>query len=358
VHSSYAKKALADIYDHKKLEGFPLGIRLRFVPDIVRVSDSNDKIKLSTSIGLQSKFTKKIGSYSNGEIRNIDAKLPNGVSIRDFLMALKVNDEKQKPLFVAINPDTYKGGYLFLFFPQFCDEATNTLMHLLVRFRNELYNHKQDDIDILFNDTAQERANESFWDPTTKTATTAESQYIGGIMEALTTYDLLYTFPNDNDSVKQSSTKSEDDDSDKSSEDDKRNAGKLSIGEVSTVVTTKTFSKEPESVLRKPNQPKQVSPDVKVVSFPGQRYNPSFNNSKYNDIKYGDTTSITSGITLDEVNKKIEQKIKDNNSKMFDYMMAQQQQTSAQQVQLDAIQKAVMQLAASSEKGGGGQRGS
>jgi hypothetical protein len=31
VHSSYAKKALADIYDYKKLEGFPLGIRLCFV---------------------------------------------------------------------------------------------------------------------------------------------------------------------------------------------------------------------------------------------------------------------------------------------------------------------------------------
>jgi hypothetical protein len=159
----------------------------------------------------------------------------------------------------------------------------------------------------------------------------------------------------DDDSVKQGSTKSEDNDSDESSNDGKRSSGKLSIGEVSTVVTTKTYSKEPESVLRKPSQPKQVSPDVKVVSFPGQRYNPAFNNSKYNDIKYGDTTSITSGITLDEVNKKIEQKIEDNNTKMFDYMMAQQKLTSAQQTQLDAIQQAVMQLAASSEKGG--QRG-
>jgi hypothetical protein len=259
--------------------------RLRFVPDIVRVSDNNDKIKLATLIGLQLKFIEKIGSYSNGEIRNIDAKLPNGVSIRDYLMALKVTNEKDKQLFVAINPDSYKGGYLFLFFPQFRDEATTTLMHLLVRFRNELQYHKKDDIDILFNHTAQERADETFWDPTTKTATTAESQFIGGIMEALTTYDLLYTFPDDNDSVKQGSTKSEDNDSDKSSNDGKRSSGKLSIGEVSTVVTTKTFSKEPESVLRKPSQPKQVSPDVKVVSFPGQRYNPAFNNSKYNDKK-------------------------------------------------------------------------
>jgi hypothetical protein len=137
VHNNYAKKALADIYNHKKVEGFPLGIRLRFVPDFGRVSDSKDQVKLSTLIGLQAKFIKKIGSYSNGEICNIDATLPDGRSIRDYLMALRVNDEKDKPLFVAINPDTYRGGYLFLFFPQFRDKATNTLMHLLVRLRHE-----------------------------------------------------------------------------------------------------------------------------------------------------------------------------------------------------------------------------
>jgi hypothetical protein len=149
--------------------------------------------------------------------------------------------------------------------------VSDFVLYLLVRFRDEFQNHKKDDIDILFNHTAQERADETIWDPSTKTATTAESQYIGGIMEALATYDLLYTFPDDNDSEKQGSTKSDDNDSDKSSNDGKRSSGKLSIGEVSTVVTTKTFSKEPESVLRKPSQPKQVSPDVKVVSFPGHR---------------------------------------------------------------------------------------
>jgi hypothetical protein len=79
-------------------------------------------------------------------------------------MALRVNDEKDKPLFVAINPDTYKGGYLFLFFPQFRDEATNTLMHLLVRLRHE-FQLKKGDLDLLFNETAQERANETSWDP-------------------------------------------------------------------------------------------------------------------------------------------------------------------------------------------------
>jgi hypothetical protein len=69
-------------------------------------------------------------------------------------MALRVNDEKEKPLFVAINPDTYKGGYLFLFFPQFHDEATNTLMHLLVRLRHE-FQLKKDDLELLFNETGR-----------------------------------------------------------------------------------------------------------------------------------------------------------------------------------------------------------
>jgi hypothetical protein len=210
----------------------------------------------------------------------------------------------------------------------------------------------EDDLDLLFNETAQERANESLWDPLTNTATTAESDYIGGIMEALATCDRLYTFPDDNDSANQGSTNSDDNDSDESAGDHKRNSGKLSIGEVSTVVTTKTFSKEPESVLRKPKQPKQVSPEVKVVSFPGQGYGSSFNSLKYGEVKYGDTTSITSGITHDEMNKKIEQKIETNNTIMYDFMQTQRTKTDAQQIQLDAIQQAVMKIAASSEKGG------
>jgi hypothetical protein len=80
-----AKRALADIYDHKKLENFPLGIRMRFVPDIARVTESKDKVKLSMLIGLQSTFQDKIGTYTNSEVRNVNATLPDGRTIREYL---------------------------------------------------------------------------------------------------------------------------------------------------------------------------------------------------------------------------------------------------------------------------------
>jgi hypothetical protein len=192
-YSGYAKKALADIYDYKKMNNYPLGIRMRFVPDIARVTESKDKVKLSTLIGLQRAFQEKIGTYTNGEVRNVDATLPDGQTIREYLMALKVGDEENKNMFVAINPDPLRGGTQFAFFPQFRDDATTTLLHLLVCLRSEFQHVSKDKVDLLFNSTAIERADETLWNSETKKAFTMESECIAGILEAAQTCDLMYT---------------------------------------------------------------------------------------------------------------------------------------------------------------------
>jgi hypothetical protein len=71
----YAKKALAEIYHHQKLEGFPLGIRFRFVPDFQRVTYSQDKDKIRELIGMQQTFQDKIGHTTSSDIWSIDANL-------------------------------------------------------------------------------------------------------------------------------------------------------------------------------------------------------------------------------------------------------------------------------------------
>jgi hypothetical protein len=286
-YSGYAKKALADIYDYKKLNNYPLGIRMRFVPDIARVTESKDKVKLSTLIGLQRSFQEKIGTHTNGEVRNVDAALPDGRTIREYLMALKVDEEEDKNMFVAINPDPLRGGTQFAFFPQFRDDATTTLLHLLVRLRSEFSHITKDKVDLLFNSTAIERADETLWNSETKKAFTMESECIASILEAAQTCDLMYTQLADKQDGRVPDTKTT------KAEGDGDDSSKLLIGEVSTVVTTKTFSTEPESVLRKPRNQRTENPEVKSVSFTGKRYSSG---------SYGqDNQSTTSGITHDDL---------------------------------------------------------
>jgi hypothetical protein len=101
---SYAKKALAEVNHHHKLEGFPLGIRLRFVPEFQRVTYSQDKDKIRELIGMQQAFQDKIGSSASSDIWSIDAKLPDGSTLWEYLMSMKVDNKLSKPLFVALNP--------------------------------------------------------------------------------------------------------------------------------------------------------------------------------------------------------------------------------------------------------------
>jgi hypothetical protein len=96
-------------------------------------------------------------------------------------------------MFVAMNPDPQRGGTQFVFFPQFRDEATTTLLHLLVRLQSEFSYVKKEKVNLLFNNTAIKRADETLWNTETKKAFTMESECIEGILAAAETCDRLYT---------------------------------------------------------------------------------------------------------------------------------------------------------------------
>jgi hypothetical protein len=244
-------------------------------------------LSLSTLIGLQQSFQEKIGTYTNGEVRNVDSVLPDGRTIREYLMSLKVNEEEDKYMFVAINPDPQRGGTQFAFFPQFWDDATTTLLHLLVRLRNEFSHVTKDKINLFFNSTAIERADETLWNSETKKAYTMESECINGILEAAESCDWMYTQLAKKEKIQKPEPKKG------RADNDGNDSTKFLMGEVSTVVTTKTLSTEPESVLRKPQSQRTDNPEVKTVSFTGKRYHGGYGHT--------DNQSTTSGITVYEI---------------------------------------------------------
>jgi hypothetical protein len=99
---NYAKRVLSNLYHHSRCVGFPLGIRLRFMPIFSRVPNSTGRSELLKVIGYQQRFCNKIGEYISADIRDIAGLLPNGQTIRDYFMDIFIDNDQRKPLLSAI----------------------------------------------------------------------------------------------------------------------------------------------------------------------------------------------------------------------------------------------------------------
>jgi hypothetical protein len=90
----FAKKILNDLYHHSKT---------RFMPMYANIPNTDGQNTLTTMVGFQQRYCKHIGEYISGDITNIDGTLPNGLTIRQYLMSMHIDDDKRKRLFLGIN---------------------------------------------------------------------------------------------------------------------------------------------------------------------------------------------------------------------------------------------------------------
>jgi hypothetical protein len=195
----YAKKVLGDLYHHSRCVGFPLGIRLRFMPIFSRVPNTTGRSELLKVIGYQQRFCDKIGEYISADIRDIDGLLPNGQTIRDYLMDIFIGNDQRKPLLTAINKTWNNSGYVFNFLPQFRDDATLTIQNILTKLRFEFPFTREDSgryptIDNHFDLAAIGRADDTIWDPVENCAKAKMDDAMRGVLEAMKGNDEFFAF--------------------------------------------------------------------------------------------------------------------------------------------------------------------
>jgi hypothetical protein len=77
----YAKRTLNKLYHCLQVDGFPLGMKLRFMPLFANIPNTKDQDHLLTMVGFQQRFCRYTGEYVSGDVSNIDGVLPNGISI-------------------------------------------------------------------------------------------------------------------------------------------------------------------------------------------------------------------------------------------------------------------------------------
>jgi hypothetical protein len=186
----FAKKILNDLYHHSKTSGFPLGMKLRFMPMYANIPNTDGQNTLTTMIGFQERYCRYIGEYISGDILNVDGALPNGISIRQYLMNMRVDEDQRKRLFLGINKTWNNRGYVYSVLPKHRDLASVTIQHLLTKLHFEFHNATEDgkvypDIDKFFDTVAWERAQETTWDPTRDCAVAINMDNLQGTLDAM-----------------------------------------------------------------------------------------------------------------------------------------------------------------------------
>jgi hypothetical protein len=165
----YAKRMLNEMYHHSQTDGFPLEMKFRFMPIFANVPNTEGQNNLMTMIGYQRRYCCYIGDYLNGDIVNVDGRLPNGTTIRQYLMNIQVDEDQRKHLFQGINKTWNNRGYVYSILPKHRDLASVTIQHLLTKLHFNFPAASENgkvfpDIDRFFDTVAWERAQETTWD--------------------------------------------------------------------------------------------------------------------------------------------------------------------------------------------------
>lgn len=150
-------KKIAKFYNSKKKEEIallPNGVRMRFVKSIHDCYNRTEKAKVGRLRIKQRKFNEIICKTSSYEIEQIDyASGENKHTLRQMIMSLK-SEKRDTPLFINVDLDWRQQGYIFLYPPEFREEAECTVQYLLPILRHKF---PEDNVDSFFNDEAKDK---------------------------------------------------------------------------------------------------------------------------------------------------------------------------------------------------------
>jgi hypothetical protein len=215
----YAKRILNEVYHHSQTDGFPLDMKFRFMPMFASIPNTEGQNSFMTMMGFQRRYCQYIGEYLNGDIFNVEGSLPNGITIRQYLMNIRVDEDRRKHLFLGINKTWNNRGYVFSILPKNQDLASVTIQHLLTKLHFDFPQATEDgkvfpNIDRFFDAVAWERAQETTWDAQKNCAVATNMDNLQGTLDAMKGEDIFETFY-EQDEVKPSAEDKDDDTTDK-----------------------------------------------------------------------------------------------------------------------------------------------
>ena len=128
-HGEHLSK-IQEIYSFKQTSSFPLGIKMWFIPNL-RGLNEHSHAKYFHARAHQGNFCARVKSMMTWEITSLDHARGDAESLCMQIMAIKVTDEPEKPLFHAITKHWLGDGHILQFLPQYEVEAREWVTNLL-----------------------------------------------------------------------------------------------------------------------------------------------------------------------------------------------------------------------------------
>jgi hypothetical protein len=253
----YELRETLSTWHGSKSKSFPDAVRMRLIPPLDALSDSNRQENYGAALAKQASFVAKMGKGSSWEFTSnliLDKQEPTtGISLRQLIMAIPSSQHPNYPLFHCINCGWKEGSTIvFHFLPNNESEAQMYISGLIANLRATALPWYLE----LFKPAARARSQGTSWDPTTQQIT---SLLDSNFAEALA-LDPLYDLTNSNAALLSTSATSID------IEVPARDGISLRFYKDSDSIST--FQSTARSVLKKKKEKKSIGTPTTIASTP------------------------------------------------------------------------------------------
>jgi hypothetical protein len=166
-HASHDRRVLCEIYHWNRQGNWPLGMRFRFVPDMVHGTNTEARESINRLRRKQANIVKFMGHELTDTIIDVDRRHATigNQSVRNFMMGLRTSTNPNTPLFTGINKHWDSPRFWVSFLPQFESEALSMLAGILPFLRFKYPNADVDVLDLMFSTEYAYTMEEASWDP-------------------------------------------------------------------------------------------------------------------------------------------------------------------------------------------------
>jgi hypothetical protein len=169
------KEVLAAMYSPNRTEGWPLGIRMRFVQDASNVSGHEDPGNLAKMRRRQAYHQGRIKTIVSTDFDDVDKKCSVlKKTLRQFIMAIP-SSNPETPLILSIMPEKKGGGYGLQVLPQYESEAKVIINGLMPQLKHLAGVERAHRIHSLFTASAIRKYGTLVWDPEKRCARSKDS---------------------------------------------------------------------------------------------------------------------------------------------------------------------------------------
>jgi hypothetical protein len=165
IHTAGDTEVLSAMYAPGRTEGWPMGIRMRFVQDAENALGLEDPANLEVMRGRQAYHIARTVTTTTHDFSNIDRKssVLNHHTLRQVLMGFS-SSNPDTPLLLNIEADMQHGGHKYQVLPQYQTEAQMMINSLLPYLKHKVGQERAHRVEVLFNPHVVRRCRELVWD--------------------------------------------------------------------------------------------------------------------------------------------------------------------------------------------------